>query len=232
MKNTNHPISNYSNLLADIQKKAADHCKTIGRYDESLFNIGIELGKLLQSNNIQEQRLQIFTDFNNSNAEYTKRYSHVKQIENIIGCFVANAFAQQIENNGAFTFSRPNFMHKPEKLEESISSEFFMQIISTKQKENGGSFQVELDFNGQLAEILNAYGISSSASFEVDNSTGDDQETLYRADDVKQIFYINIDLNAKTTKLTYQQLSELAKSLKEIQVILLLSIDKVQSFKN
>jgi hypothetical protein len=232
MKNINHSNSRYANILADIEKKAADHCKTIGRYDESLFNIGIELGKLLQSNNIQEQRLQIFTNFDKSNAEYTKKHAYVKRIENIIGCFVANAFAQQIENNGAFTFSRPNFMHKCEKLEESISSEFFMQIISTKQKENGGSFQVELDFNGQLAEIFNAYGISSSASFEVDNSTGDDQETLYRADDVKKIFYVKIDLNAKTTKLTYQQLSELANSLKEIQVFLLLSIDKVQSFKN
>jgi hypothetical protein len=139
MKNINHSNSRYANILADIEKKAAEHCKTIGRYDESLFNIGIELGKLLQSNNIQEQRLQIFTNFDKSNAEYTKKHAYVKRIENIIGCFVANAFAQQIENNGAFTFSRPNFMHKCEKLEESISSEFFMQIISTKQKENGGS---------------------------------------------------------------------------------------------
>lgn len=231
MKNTNHSISNYANLLADIQKKAADHCKKNSRYDESLFNIGIELGRLLQSNNIKEHRLQVFTDFDGSQSAFAKIERQVKTINNIIGSFVINAIAEQVDNFGAFTFDHSESKYKCEKLDDSISDKFFVQILSTSQREHGGCFQVEVELNGQIADILKKYGIPAQASFEVDNSTGDEHETFYDSDDVTKIFYLNTPLNAKYTKLKESQLIELSNSLKEIQLFLLLSLEKVRSLK-
>jgi hypothetical protein len=62
MINTINPVLNYEKLLSDIKNKATEHYKTIGLCGEGFFNIGIELGRLLESNNIQEHRLQMFMD--------------------------------------------------------------------------------------------------------------------------------------------------------------------------
>ncbi len=231
MENTNHAISNYENLLADIQKKAADHCKTNGRYDESLFNIGVELGRLLHSNNIKDHRPQFFIDFEQAQINYSKLDIRISNIKSIIGFFIIHAIAEQVDENGDFCFDGDEDT-RCEKLDESIAEKFFFQISSVRQNQHGGNFEVDVELNGQIAEILSKYNISPDVTFEIDNTTGGSYEVFYKSDDVSQIYYVNLGLHARSTELTDSQLIELEVALKEIQVFLLLSLNKVYSYKN
>lgn len=230
MENTNHSISNYKHLLADIQKKAANHCKKNGRYDENLFNIGVELGRLLQSNNIEEHRLQVFADFELAEIEFKKLDKRIKNIKNIIGFFIIHALAEQVIENGSFSFDGDGDLSSCEKLDELISNKFSVQISSVSQNQHGGNFEVGVELNGQIAEILNRYEISRFVTFEIDNTTGGDYEVFNNPNDVSQIYYIGMSLDAKYTELTESQLIDLEKSLKEVQLFLLLSLDKVYSY--
>jgi len=48
--------------VKEIEQVVKDYCNKQHNCDEGLFNIGIELGKILERNKIKEHRLQFFCD--------------------------------------------------------------------------------------------------------------------------------------------------------------------------
>ena len=215
-------------MIAEIQeldKRISAHCKSEG-YDEKLFNLGVELGRLLAEHNIASHRPAPFIEFESQKDIQASKNKQIQRANKAISFLIRNALAEQIEQHGEFCFDSNTSTFGCEKIEESIVAKFFVQIDRTTQREHGGSFEAEFILSGQLEPIFNKYGIDLYARADVENTTGAEEETIYNADDVDKIFGVSLRLNGHTTDLDELQLGTFADELEKITSWLTLKIVK------
>lgn len=208
--------------ILKIEDRLEQHCKSIHRFDEELFNLGVEMGRLLERNNIPLHRPKIFVDFEEKNNAFDKRAEQISRANKSVAFIIRNAIAEHVENFWEFCFSRNR--HSCTKLDESLVEKFGVQTVRTTQVEHGGSFEAEFELSGQIGQVLEKYGIDAWARADVDNTSGDEQETIYSADDVDKIFGVNLRLNGHNTEFDYEQLRSLADELEQIVVWFNLSL--------
>jgi UDP-N-acetylglucosamine transferase subunit ALG13 len=209
--------------IEDLEQRIEKHCQSIMRYDETLFNLGVELGKLLKENNIQEHRPNVFIEIEAKNNAYTKKAVQIRRTGKMFELLTRNAVAKQVEEHGKFSFDSTLSRDKCEKLADDIVEKFCIQVGRTTQVEHGGGFEAEFEISGKIADVLNQYGIDLFARADVDNSSGDEEETIYDADDVDKIFSVSLRLNGHHTELDESQLTALADDLEKQTGWLLIS---------
>ena len=210
--------------IEDLEQRIEKHCQSIMRYDETLFNLGVELGRLLKENNIQEHRPNVFVEFEDKQNAYTLKANEIERAEKAIAFLLRNAVAEQVENFSPFCFDSNAYSSTCEKLDDAIAEKYGVQISNTSQKEHGGCFQVEIAAVGQVADILKNHSVGTHITAEVDNTSGDEDETIYRADNVDRIFYVSLPINGHYTDLDTKQLALLADELEQITAWLTISL--------
>jgi len=211
-------------IIEELEQRIAKYCQSTMRYDEKLFNMGVELGRLLEANKMQEHRPNVFIDFDARNDAYTKKATQIDRADKAITFLIRNAVAKQVEEHGPFCFDSNSSSHSCDKLDEAVVDKFSVQVSRTTQVEHGGSFEAELEISGQVADVLNQYGIDLFARADVDNSSGDEEETIFDADDVDRIFGVSLRLNGHHTDLDETQLTALADDLEKITAWLKISL--------
>ncbi len=211
--------------IEGVEAKLVKYLKNFPRYDEELFNIGVELGRLLERNNISLHRPKIFVDFEEDNNAFNKRAEQISRANKAVAFIIRNAIAEHVENFWEFCFSKSR--HSCTKLDESLVEKFGVQTVRTTQVEDGGSFEAEFELSGQVGQVLEKYGIDAWARADIDNTSGDEQEIIYSADDVDKIFGVNLRLNGRNTEFEYEQLQSLADELEQIVVWFKISLKNV-----
>lgn len=211
------------NELEEIHTEVVKHCNTAMRYDEHLFDLGVRLGRLLEKNSITDYRLKAFVDNEEKNNLIKAKIKQANRIHNCLKFLIQNAVAQHIDKNDHFVFDE----NESTKLDDEIVQKFFVQSSNTKHSDES-SFQVEFVISGEVADIFEKYDIEKVVSATISNTTGDTQETLYNADDVKEIFSISLPINFHHTNLTEQQIADMADELEKIIVVLTLSLKNIR----
>lgn len=207
-----------------IEKKLEQHFKATQRYDEKLFNLGVEMGRLLEKQGISTHRPNVFVEFEDKQNAYTLKANEIERAEKAIAFLLRNAVAEQVENFSPFCFDSNAYSSTCEKLDDAIAEKYGIQISKTSQREHGGSFQVDITAVGQVADILKNHSVGTHITAELDNSTGDEHETIYRADNVDRFFYVSLPINGHYTQLDAKQLAALADDLEKITTWLTLSL--------
>lgn len=210
--------------ILKIEDRLEQHCKSIHRFDEELFNLGVEMGRLLERNNIPLHRPKIFVEFEEKNNAFDRKNAQINRIEKVVAFLIRNAVAEQVENHFEFDFDSNASSHSCDKLDDSIVEKFGVQVSRTTQREHGGSFETNFTLSGQVADILKKYDLDVNARADVDNSSGDEHETIYSAEDVDRIFGVSIGLNAHNTDLDEAQLTALADEIEQIHTWFSLSL--------
>lgn len=207
-----------------IEKQIEEHFKVTHRYDEKLYNLGVEMGRLLEKQGIATHRPNVFAEFEDQQNAYTLKANEIERADKAIAFLLRNAVAEQVENFAPFCFDSNAYSSTCEKLDDAIAEKYGVQISNTSQREHGGSFQVEISAVGQVADILKNHSVGTHITAEVDNSSGDEEETIYRAENVDRIFYVSLPLNGHHTDLNAKQLASLADDLEKITAWLNLSL--------
>lgn len=215
--NMNTDIKRIEELLEDMTRRGS----TI---DEAVFNLGIELGRILEKKKIQMHRPSLFVKAEQDRDAYKKKAKQIQRAEKVVEFLVKNAVAEQVEIFGPFCFDSDT--NNCEKLDLSIVEKYGVQIVGTNQIEHGGSFEAEFILTGQVADTLNVFKIDSYARADVDNSSGDEHETIYNADDVDKIFGVKLRINGHHTNLNEVELAMLADGLEKMKLWLCLSLRK------
>lgn len=207
-----------NDAIKELEAKITKHCKESFRCDEDLFNLGVELGRLLEKQKITSYRPTYFVDAENKNNLFEKKIAIIRRIDNSIEYLLKNAIAEYIDANGPFEFSANRHSSSSDKFDQELSNKFHIQVVRTTQREVGGSFEVELSLTNEIAKIFKKYNESTSARAQVDNSTGDTHETIYRRESVEKIFSVDSNISAHYTKLTPEELENFANEIEKIIV--------------
>ncbi len=206
--------------IDDICKRLEEYCKKHFRYDEELFNLGIELGRLLEKNKITKFRPTVFVDFENKMNAYDILGKEFNRIESVIEFLLHMSIKRHIEKNGEFEFSKGITC---DKFDEENVSKFCLQLRKVTQQEYGGSFEAEFELTNDVLDLLKKYGINEYVRCDIENTTGDEYETIYDADNVKHIvFGVSLHINRHDESWDIEKLREIADKLEAKQVWLAL----------
>lgn len=204
-----------TNKIDEIAKRVKEYCDYRHRYDEELFNLGVELGMELQRNNIQSYRPPVFIEFEDKNNAYELLSIEFNRIENVIEFLIHTAINKHIDENGEFEFSK-GFTCR--KFDSEIVDKFCVQLTQVTQQEYGGHFEAEFELSGDVLNLLKQYGIGKYVRCDVENTSGDEHETIYRTENISHIvFGIGLHINRHSGNWDVDKLRELAEKLEKKQ---------------
>jgi hypothetical protein len=170
----------------ELYKINEDVAKHIGRTlkpDQSLFNLGVRLGRHLQSNGINAYQLPVFEEIKITiNENEIKNHLISKVSERLLTVFkLANK--DQLLKSKFIEYSARNGRTTNGILDAQTADKFCINHISTSQDEEGGDFELTIEPIGQLAEIFNAHKIRPILHVALNNHNGEDSEVLYSEKD-------------------------------------------------
>jgi hypothetical protein len=193
--------------LSKINKAFSEYVSRFAKVDETLFNFGVELGRLLERHNIAEHRLPFFVEQEAAkNLAQTKQALIEKARELLLG-IVIKAYKAELEENGAISIDASYSGRRDEHLSDTIVRRYSFKHTGTQQHNVGGDFTLTFLLQGKLQEIFQRHSVSPQFEVSANNNSGEDDETLYEPEDVDSAFYgLNIHLNGHTTELSVEQL--------------------------
>ena len=80
-----------------IANRLKNYCDNKHRYDEELFNLGVELGRQLERNNIKSYRPTVFVEFEDKNNAYELLSNEFNRIESVIEFLIHTAIKKHID---------------------------------------------------------------------------------------------------------------------------------------
>lgn len=174
--------------IEELNKLVCEHVGANKRADEKLFQLGVELGRELQKLGVETYRLPFFANQSQSvNVEKTKR-EYIKQLNLKVLNQVTKAVRAHIDQYGDFTVGARNRRTSYEKLDDVIGERYGIKHTRTSQAEDGGDIELHFSFVGKLAEYFVANNVSPNFEVTLENSSGEDSETVYEIDEENNPF--------------------------------------------
>jgi hypothetical protein len=172
-----------SKRLDELNMLVSEYIGGHNRADETLFELGVELGRELQKLEIAKYRLPFFEiQAQSVNAEKVKR-NYIKQLNSTIKNQVLKAARAHLEECGSITFNASHHRRDYEKLDDAIGERFGIRNTRVSQTTVGGDFEIYFTFVGKLQNYFTDNKISPEFYITLYNSYGEDSETVDEVDD-------------------------------------------------
>lgn len=219
--------------LIEFEKRLDAHFEQSNHYNENLFNLGVELGKILARKEVQEYRPNAFVQFELSQIKLKliqikfdakeKEYDRIKELLIFI---IRNGLAEQINEFGIFEFNA--IKSQQHILDISITNKFQFKLGNTKHITNyniDSDLRADVKFINEISDALIKGNLPTRITIELECSNNDGSEVLYKADDVDKIFYLNLGINADCY--TEEEFKAVADALDKTLTFLVLRIKNI-----
>lgn len=206
-------------MKAELEQLNIELEEYVGEYrvaDESLFNLGVKLGRLLEQRKIEDYRLQYFVNQSNATQLVREKQKLIDELEKFLLNIICFACSKHIESYGPIVFDADWRSRSDTKLEEEIVEEFGVQIRSTDQTQVGGDFEVNFLTAGKLAELLEKFNIWKEVKATLLNRNGEESCTVYDEESVSKCFTeASVGIHAHDKSRALEDLKELHKEFCE-----------------
>ena len=173
--------------LKNLDNKIREHTIDTGKADETLFNIGVELGRLIEKNNIDPCRLEFFIDQEKELNRYESARLRIDCVNNIIRKIIVKAHKEQYRTNGTIIYLTG--WNKNTPLNDSIENKYDITYSSIEQEYVGGDFEIYFNLNGQLKDIFVEHKIVTRVKIYLSNTNGEDRQYIASEEDSENDFY-------------------------------------------
>ncbi len=144
-----------------IEQKIKDIEYCNGKISEELFDVGVELGRLLEKNSVEKYRLQLFVDKDNvKNKTISKRKEKkdkMKDIDEALSCRAVSAIIEMIDKSDEFILSSVKAV--TDEFTSDIANKYEMNIKEVKLVNGGDHFKLNFSFSGDIKELLDKLDI-------------------------------------------------------------------------
>jgi hypothetical protein len=175
----------------ELNKINADVAKHIGFAlvpDQSLFDLGVRLGRHLQANGIDAYQLPVFEEIKITINEIEIKNSLIRTIGERLLVIVKSANKEQLLRSKFIEYSARHDKTTKRMLDAQTADKFCISHISTSQDEEGSDFELTIEATGQLAEIFNAHQMSPIFYVSLSNYSGGDNEVLQSESDISKFY--------------------------------------------
>lgn len=209
--------------ITKLNKAVVEYSDKHRTLDEKLFNLGVELGRLLEKSNITDYRLPFFVEQEDAENVAQEKGKLIRQAEKLLLDIVKKAYKAELDETGAISIDASYNGRRETHLSDDIVNRFFVKHTQTEQYQSGQDFTLTFILQGKLQEIFQRHSVSPQFEITVSNNSGEEDETLYDADDIDhQLYGINIKQHAQTTTLSVEQLKAFVDDLEKNLLFLLI----------
>ena len=209
--------------ISKINDFLIEHAKRKQEINEELFNLGVKLGRQLERDGVTDYRLPFFVEFENAESVKKKKTALISKAEKLILDVVKKAYKAEMDVSGAITIDASYSGRNDTHLCEDIVNRFFVKHTHTEQYHSGQDFTLTFLLQGNLLDIFQRHSVSPQVEITVSNNGGEEDETLYDAEDIDhQFFSINIEQHAHTTRLSVEELTAFVEDLEKNLIFLLI----------
>jgi hypothetical protein len=207
--------------IKKVSEAIREHCDKLGRYDETLVSLGVQLGRLLERNKIDEYRPQVFTDFEQRNIEYERRWGPVKALTKSLFTIIRHAVAEEIHANGSFCFTEDTgFNMHTTTLSDATVKKFHLQIFKSTYQRHNNEMDVRIMLHGELAALLSSYALPTTVRcIALDADEDREEKVMWKPADVHDLYEFTSLLNPEQTDLTEEQIQQLRTNLEKIEFL-------------
>lgn len=209
-----------SEEIKKLSEAIREHCDKLGRYDETLVSLGVQLGRLLERNKIDEYRPQVFIDFEQRNTEYERRWGPVKALTKSLFTIIRQAVAEEISANGSFCFTEDTgFNMHTTTLSDAIAEKFQLQILESIYQTDNSEMEVVFELRGELAALFSSYGLPTNVrGLVVDADENEEEKVMSKPAHVRDLYQFGPLLNPEQTDLTEEQIQQLQNDLEKLEI--------------
>lgn len=193
--------------IEEINRLVKEHIGQYRKADERLFELGVELGRLLAKSSIDNYRLPFFIEQKNFENQAKQKEVLIKKAEALILKIVLNAYKAELANGNGIYIEPKSYSGRSGHLSEDTISKFGIVHTGTEQNGDGGDFKLKFCLQGLLSEIFQRHKVPPSVSVSVSNPTGEDNDAIYEVEELEANFYsLRLSIFHQNTILTVDQL--------------------------
>ncbi len=164
--------------------------KYVGEFrkaDESLFNYGVELGRILEKNNIKEHRPNFFVEQEEAVNQVASKQSRIDSVNKIIKNMIGLAHKEQVKTCGSIYYDT-GYSSENYPLNKDIENKYNITYSRINQERVDGDFDVYFIFNGKLKDIFELHKVGIQVELTLSNSSGEKDECITSEDDAESCF--------------------------------------------
>jgi hypothetical protein len=179
---------------------------------EQLFNLGVELGRELNSQNIDKFRLKVWSDIEKENLHEKEIRDAVKKIKDFIALLLRLSILEHIEEIGSWSIEKGGG-YGLSLFSDEIVKKYNIQVLSCDMESYGGEFIVNFKVTDELEKIFKKNNIYTKFDARIYNDDGEEEQTLY---DVKRLSDYIYGINAHIRNNNDWKLEKYNEFLQEI----------------
>jgi hypothetical protein len=168
----------------DIENKLRELLKS-GLYidKESLFNLGVELGRQLNEHKIDNFRSIVWSDIEDRNLKVRAILDAENKIEQFIAKLVRLSILETIEETGSWSIERGGG-YGLDMFSDEVVKNYNVQVSKCDMESDGGDFIVHFEVTDELARIFAKHNIYKGFTTVITNRSGSDEQQLYDTNDL------------------------------------------------
>lgn len=202
--------------LNEIEERLKQYANNNLQVNEELFNIGVELGRLLEKESIDAHRLQFFQQQEAKQLEQQNKYALANKAGRVILQLVQAAYTLQYQEYGVIEFSDDRNYRSDSKLDDEIAKRYCLQHANTNQNSIGGELELEFRIIGQLAKLFEQYDLPPFVRIILENDSGEDSVTLYDEDSIQRALRARGDIFTNTRYIPTSSLEQFGIELEKL----------------
>lgn len=150
----------------------------------TVFDIGVEFGSAIQSNNVVNYDYVFWSNLDKENKKENEIRDAVSSINKFLLMLVRKSIVEYIEENGSWSISKGNWSSEYDAFENKTLRKYCVQIDQVSMSQYGGDFECRFKVVGKLAKLFKKNNIHTGFEVLVYNDSGEENTSIYDVSDV------------------------------------------------
>jgi hypothetical protein len=194
-----------------------------------VFKLGVEVGRELQLNNINNYTMSAFVEREAENKKWQELVSLNRRIETLLKKLIVLCIGAYIKehNGGSFEVEKRGFGYSEcDKWSEEVANLFGVAYSHADMETYGGEFEMELNATSWLSELNEKYNLPNIFKATLSNSSGEEYEYIGCKEDAESGIWSISTMNAHAfSKMSIQQIEQYISELDKQVMFLSLKYD-------
>ena len=212
--------------IKQLNKQIEEYLGEFRKADETIFNFGVQLGRILEKNNIENHRLSFFVEQEAQSNQVDAKSKVIDGVNKIIQNIISWAHKEQISNSGSICYEAGWRSSNNTPLDEDIAKKYNIAYSNINQTNVGGDFDINFMLTGQLKDIFEKHQVGIQVETTLSNSSGEEEEYIIDEDDAETSFYsTHIFLYPHNNDKTLEEIEAFAKDVEKFYTMFCLKLN-------
>ena len=220
-----------SDKLKEIEAELAEliEHRSYGIYEDidKAFNLGMKIANELNALQIKDYKIECLQKKRNEEDKRKAFGEAIAKINKFLEVIVKTCIREHVRKVGSWTIEKTTYSGSySDKFDSEISSKYGVQYAKADLESYGGDFEVEFEAVGELKELLEKYDLLGYISGRFNNSSGEEDETVYNEDEADYLYNTRLDTLIRLRDADIKEIEAIQHEIEKLYIFKILATEK------